>query len=601
MKIRNQILFLLVSTMTLNGCASVTITETPAGEVSGQAALIMTFCTGERWIGRLPKVAHECPVVTGWEAKPLFELGEGSARLQQLAKDAGLARYCLLTPGQQTPERAWFTGPARGGFEALDRDCRGVQPTAVQGDWAEKTAPALATLTRAAIAKPPGQPASASTRLTLLDTQESGPAAKLATKRLCSHHGYNLGWLAQEVACDGSHSCKVAVGHRLALGETRPVPEKPCAGGTSGFISEIGTALWSELVAWDRQPPADRLVVNLSLGWDGRLYGGFEPEEFQPTFVQSVYRTLELARELEVAVFAAAGNRVAGRAPATGPLLPAGWERRDKKHPLVYAVSGLTSSGGLLANHRPGALAPRASFGGPAVVALPDGKYTSALTGSSVGTAVVSAYAAALWSRFPEDSPAKLVKRLEGLGSKLDLKADEALAKKRPRVHHLAPGESDRPQVAGSNPAKPLKVGKPTSTPYVSENGSDATSETNPQPGTDPCPNCGVDPPGSSVSKTLTVRIELAEDWDWAGVEVALEAVELTWGTKVRTYKVADPEWWTGSGYTDAVTLTLEGDDSVAGLTGGLLFWTVRRAKDSTSNYVSTSALSSLFLAKEPE
>lgn len=601
MKTWNQALVFFLSTATLGGCASVTIRETPAGEVSGQAALIMTFCTGERWIGRLPKVAAECPVVTGWESDFLFELAEGSARLRQLAEGAGLDRYCLLTPGPETPQRAWFTGPARGGFEALDRDCRGVQPTTVQGEFAQKTAPALATLTRAAIARPPGQPGSSNVRLTLLDTHETGPAAKLATERLCSHHGYSLGWLAQDVACDGSNSCKVAVGHRLALSKTRPVPEKLCAGGTSGFISEIGTALWAELVAWDRQPPADRLVVNLSLGWDGQLYGGFEPEEFQPTFVQSVYRTLELARELEVAVFAAAGNRVAGREPATGPLLPAGWERRDKKHPLVYAVSGLTADGRLLANHRPGALAPRASFGGPAVVALPDGSFTSALTGSSVGTAVTSAYAAALWSRFPNDSPAKLVKRLEGLGSKLDVKADEALAKKRPRVLHLAPGEPVRPQVAGSNTAKPLQVHKPTSKPYVPDHDSDATSETHPQPGQDPCPNCGVDPPASSAGNTLTVRIELAEDWDWSGVEVALEAVELTWGTKVRTYKVAEADWWTGSGYTDAVTLTLEGDDSSAGLTGGLLFWAVRRTQDQTSNSVSTSALSSLFLAKEPE
>jgi hypothetical protein len=601
LKIWNTFLVLSMLAGGLAGCASVTISEGPAGEVSGQAAIVATFCTGERWIGLLPKKAHECPEVTGWESEPLFDLGEGSARLQQLARDAGLDRYCLLTPEPETDKRAWFTGPARGGFEALDRDCRGVQPTAVEGEYAQKTAPALAELTRSAIAKPPGQPAVASVRLTLLDTHENGPAAELATERLCSHHGYNLGWLAQEVSCDGSDACKVAVGHRLALGETRPAGEKPCAGGTSGFVSEIGTALWAELVAWDRQPPTDRLVVNLSLGWDGRLYGGFEPEEYQPTFVQTVYRTLELARELEVAVFAAAGNRVAGRGPNTGPLLPAGWEGRDNKHPLAHAVSGLTADGRLLANHRPGALAARASFGGPAVVVLPDGSYTSALTGSSVGTAVASAYAAALWSRFPEDSPAKLVKRLEGLGHKLDWKADEALAKKRPRVRHLAPGEPEAPEVAGSNSGKPLKAGKGISTPYESNLDSDATSEANPQPGTDPCPNCGVDPPGSSATQTLTFRIELAEDWDWAGVQVALEAVELAWGTKVKSYKVADPEWWTGSGYTDAVTLTLDSGDSPADLTGGLLFWTVRRAKGSTSNVVSTSALSSLFLAKEPE
>ncbi|MDX1998046.1 MAG: S8/S53 family peptidase [Thermoanaerobaculia bacterium] len=580
---KSKFLCSLLTLGALFGCAGVTIHQSPIGEVHGTAAgAFLLRCTGERWVGLLPPGRSECPKdqAGNFAVKSLFNLTEISRDLSQLARNAGLDRYCLYTDeGARNPPRV-------NGLERLDIDCRGVQ---TMGTWIESSGAPLAASTRAAIGHRPTGHASGRVRLSLLDTVPTtdalSPIPQGAT--LCSRHGDSLERLAREVACGAGQAdpCPVQPFQRLALPEGG---RDDCLGGTHGFITQIAQALWDELAKWDQTPAqnrADRLVLNLSLGWDGRLFGGFEQERQMPAPARAVYDALEAVNRRGALVVAAAGNLTLGRPPAHSPLLPAGWEARHPRSPRVFAVSGLDVDGQPLYNSRPGALARRGAFGGPAVVTLDSGGFTPALTGSSVATAVVSSLAAATWARHPEDSPRELMRRLERQGRRLSWRADHALAKGRPRALHLGPGKRQplafrESSVVATQRLPALAKGK-----FTPKHPAYDQAESQPQPSSTPCPNCSVDPPRgpSRAVGSLMLSVELAEDWDWVNYRVTLSGLQIRHAGQTFHAAVGAGPWPNAVVTAADRSLlelqldTVEGLDLSTHLDAVLLYWTVEK------------------------
>lgn len=297
-------------------------------------------------------------------------------------------------------------------------------------------------------------------RLTFLDTQPNGTSSNPSQVpvEVASQHGLALSRIAREIACDEPEetSCAAKIDFQLALpilNFDRYDPEATKlafdTGGFSGSVDLLATAVWDAVRGHD---PRQRLVLNLSVAWDGELFGGLEKEvAAMPVTVQAMYRALQVASCRGALAVAAAGNLRGGPGSEHGPLLPGGWERRDAPtfeacgellglesegrrplcvlpEPLVYAAGGVRFDNSPLYNSRPG--------GTPSLVAYADhawvGGSLKPLTGTSVATAVVSATAAVLWHHWPHLTRAAVMDRLYRAGEPIGRTAD---------FHHRSLGE----------------------------------------------------------------------------------------------------------------------------------------------------------------
>jgi hypothetical protein len=281
------------------------------------------------------------------------------------------------------------------------------------------------------------------------------------------------------------------------------------------------------VVDWQRklaEPQAPRhLVLNLSLAWDPRLFGGLDEEQIAElrAGTQAVYRALQYAASLDVLVLAASGNqKLCPGVPTDGPLLPAGWERDAPvadcaaQEPLVYAVGGVRSDGSPIPNARPQSMPRRAAYAEHAVVPTFDPERPTAMyTGTSVATAVASSIAAVVWDTLPELRAAEVMGLLDAdsTGTDLGFRADfwpgssTAAAAAAPRVHRLS--LCDALEQACSRPgvtACPLRSScERWKRELVSLAGipPDAAGEGTCQPWVFPapeepsCPNCVKEPP----------------------------------------------------------------------------------------------------------
>ncbi len=245
---------------------------------------------------------------------------------------------------------------------------------------------------------------------------------------VCSEHGQALVRMARRLLCDPTDpsECLADVATRRALNHSHilvapgspPLPPIVVENGGSGVFGgggEIAEDLGGEIaaaVAGDGT--LDRVVINLSLGWNGDRYGGWEdPGEKSPAFA-AVHAALAEATCRGALIFAAAGN-FSGGLETTGvvnPLLPAGWAEdfvacQAGFRPLLHSVAGVDTMNSALANSRLGAMPLLVAFGDHATTCRenPDFCGSPVLTGSSVATAVVSAAAAAVWSLNPGWTP----------------------------------------------------------------------------------------------------------------------------------------------------------------------------------------------------
>lgn len=385
-------------------------------------------------------------------------------------------------------------------------------------------------------------------RLTLLDTQPTGNLDVAGN----SNHGYTLAHLAQQLVCEHGPDagCAAEVRTRLALPISQFARDNPAEthfdweqGGYFGTIDQLAQSLWRELEdlpdvpatpgqwASVRRQPSQHLVLNLSVAWVGELWGGLErrPSDM-PAPVRALYRTLQAASCRGALVIAAAGNRRGGPELESGPLLPAGWERRQApdrsecrelfaveasayeprdmgpawrrllperllpermlpermlpewllpegrtRVPLIYAVGGIHGDGQTLINARPDSEPPRVAYADH--VGTPDGS-GSTLTGSSVATSVVAAAAAVVWHQRPELSPAEVMALVEAAGRPLGRSADVYLGTTAPPVRRIGVCPALARALGNSDASCPPLQVEP---PMLSDLGFQASVERNAQ------------------------------------------------------------------------------------------------------------------------
>lgn len=495
-----------------------------------------------------------CPVVSGW--KDLDENGVADP----LLTEAGLDRYCeyqyLGTDGH-----ADF--PSVPGLTTAQSDRIVVAASAAIPKLEIETKKVLAAQFLSQAGKggidlrKPGPPA---VRLVFLDTQRtqegvpshpSGP----------SWHGYSLANLAQQLLCVDKDHCGVELATRLALplkgfpevfSTDRPPTEPTENGGEIGLLGDLADAIRDEVRTWRQceKPRPRHLILNLSLGWDGELYGGLDFGGSQPLDLPArrVYDALLYARKSGALVIAAAGNRRGGNSASQWPLLPAAWELRRPAGAglslalpfsprLVYAVGGVESQGLPIANTRQNAMPQRVVYSDHAVAAIAapapgQEPWTHIYTGTSVSAAVTSAIAAAVWTLRPELQPQKLMGRLLDSGNPLPIRADFYPWKGWRRAPHLRrislcaavtracqgsracplfppclPWDGKAPVLPDDPVTPPMVSLTPGGRSFTAEL-LDAASEpvVAPQPEDDPCNRCSLKPPGATSSSIVSTK-----------------------------------------------------------------------------------------------
>ena len=297
-------------------------------------------------------------------------------------------------------------------------------------------------------------------RLALLDTAATRQT-DVAEHPGNSNHGYSLANMAEALLwCDGQN-CPMQLTSRLAMPYLTFDPASghlsdrdDVNGGYMGTLADLAWAVWSETHDWRRSGALDgqRMILNLSLGWDGELFGGLEEDiEQMPVAVQAVYRALEVASCHGALVVAAAGNGTGGPNGGSGPLLPGAWENRiapdfdtclqlgvtpdpmevpvnpdpAQYRPLIHAVGGVDPAGDPLANARPNAMPRLAALGRHGVAESHlGGEPTATLTGTSVSSLVSSAAAAAVWYYAPELRANEVMQRIYDTAKPLAMTAD---------------------------------------------------------------------------------------------------------------------------------------------------------------------------------
>lgn len=398
-------------------------------------------CPADGFVALLPAASalEDCPAApSGWNGEPLFAGSADRPSVRDAMRRAGLPRFCLYRPdtgGGGFPSGAPPFG-LEGQVERLDRDCAALE---LAGDDLWATAwPRAEEHFLAQAGQLPLAAAGVPVRLVVVDTQPTG--AQVPTVPGVSAHGFSLAHMAHRLVCGelSAAACAVQVETYLALPILRfeatesgwvPIYGEPGQGGRYGRLSDLAQAIFELAAGADGNAlgPRQRLVLNLSLGWRGELFGGGEGElEAMPAGVQAVRRALAFARDRGVLVVAAAGNRVGdGGVADCGAVYPAAWEAEAPKDlkPLVFAAGGVGSDGRLLANARRCGLPKRFAYADHAVVTIATesglAAPTAALTGSSVASLVVATAAAATWARFPHLAPNEVMSWVDQGGDRL--------------------------------------------------------------------------------------------------------------------------------------------------------------------------------------
>jgi hypothetical protein len=238
-------------------------------------------------------------------------------------------------------------------------------------------------------------------------------------------HGRLMGRTIADLACPRAPLSAQSLFCNLTLRNALAVPRIPdnhngygiidtTNGGYFGTRGELASALSSTLADWEASHmPGDRLILNLSLGWEQNL----PPNLFADQADNAVMLLLQRASCLGALTIVAAGNQSGGTAP--GGFLPAFWGSKDApppafcagfspdltqdpstavQRPLLYAVGAVDERDRPLLTARTASWPRLAADGMGAVfddVRQPGN--TLILSGSSVATAVVSGVAAAVW------------------------------------------------------------------------------------------------------------------------------------------------------------------------------------------------------------
>lgn len=499
-------------------------------------------CADWRWIGIKNKPEAQCPSVRGWTVSPLFN-SEGPnqtdkykyTRIPEEVRETipELQRFCVYEIKDRKKKLGDLPFPPAVSSELVrfDQDCAGISPSGDKDLAAEIWEPlAKRFLSQTGrLGTPPTLDEQSRVRLAFLDTEPTGKG--VPNKPGNSLHGYTLAHIARHLVCtfESDGHCAAEITTRLALPIVK-FHSKDRAhskldikrGGFFGLQSDLAEAIEQEVNSWQREDPERHLVLNLSLAWDGALFGGLDEKQITEmrAGTQAVYQALRYASGYGALVLSAAGNQKNKPCLNTGPLLPAAWERghpedeacnEHREAPLLYAVGGVQSDGRPLQNARHGGMPQRAAYGENAVVASFDPHQpTGIFTGSSVATAVVSSIAAVVWDLFPGLDAHEVMEILDGSGNALEFQADFWFgATAPPKVHRLSLCAALRAACAATGSPCPLRypcssgtqeqlaLASPPAT--TASTGGSCQPWLLPQPEDDPCPTC---PPKKQASMT---------------------------------------------------------------------------------------------------
>lgn len=529
----------------LNACATALPRPVPPETPARREAAV-----SERWIGVTKAWVPGCPAPatgSGWKVAPLYP-GDSKLAQRWSARKAGLNRFCVY-------EHSGPSAPPSKLPEAITDRLRSVERDRVvlagSASLEELTWAPFAQRFESQVLIPteplPLEGTPPRVRLAFLDSQPS--ESEVPREPGASSHGYNLAHIAGHLArSNGVHSCALEIGSRLALPLIEFDPRSGTEtrgerGGYRGSYHDLTRAILDEVDAWMARGKPSRLVLNLSVGWDGEKMGDWGPFEDMTPDAQGVYRALDFAADQGVLLLAAAGNALAGPDPTTQPFLPAGWEslqrlrhpwwswpwwprnRQRREGPLVYAVSGVDGQGHPLVNTRTRGEAPRVAYADHVAVPQfyePD-RHTATMTGTSVATAVVSTTAALVWNYRPELEAWEVMALLSESGDVLGLPGPAGSSLPR-QANFPAPAGEPGPPVRRISLCKALaRAGRADLCPPSSSVAMRpleeelcpfrpvGTAETSwltppilhypnlldqpwigPQPGEDPCPNCSM-------------------------------------------------------------------------------------------------------------
>jgi len=538
-----------------------------------------------QFIGIKADANADCPKIPGWQEAPLFG---GAATGSDLYSASDRRFYPERVPKASHPERVpkelrrfcrYFGKasdapyPTSPGLIRIDPDPVAVAPVGLS--LADAIRPSLAQQFLEQVGRKglrlPIDERRRKVRLAFLDTLPTGEDFEKDAQ--CTGHGDFVRRIGRAITWDEDRKMtRIRTGLALPIERVDPKTRKVVkpvgqCGGRVGRISDLAIAIYDEIDALEESgKPPPHLVINLSVAWDGKLFGGLNKKLCEmPAEAQAVYSALQVARDKGALVIAAVGNDKSGPNATTGPLLPAAWETLNpeecpcsgsQKPPLIYAVGGLGVDDEPIANaRRPGSMPSLGAFADHATL-NDSGPPTSAYTGTSVAAAVASSIAAAVWYIRPELDPAGVIDVLRQSGEKVELSdwtfghvrrvlLCAALKMACPAcVLSCCPQRDKEPialSVLGDTlPVQILDTGtmdliappdcapnRIWSSPSISVLGggtlcparvlNDRSSEPwlHSQPGGDPCPNCVEGPPPRAASFTNhLLYVEIRKDWD---------------------------------------------------------------------------------------
>lgn len=374
-------------------------------------------CSGRRQIGVNPRPGHPCPSARDrrWKKINLFPHAQSTSEL---------AKYCVYDWTEETSPPV-VTRLPRAGFPApsdwLESDCEVV--STYGHPYETRNAASLETAFLEQVEFEIGPPTTNTpTKVVVVDTAVDGPFPNGADG--VDDHGRAMATVIRKLACPaGVAPCLATVSTQLAMPLVRTphgLRANRAHGGFLGRPSDIAAAIHRGLHHALVTPGANRVVINLSLGWEPPWGGALSPSGVSglPAPVQMVFWAITEARCEGAIVVAAAGNAAGGPDADSGFVYPAGWETQPKPDvptclafgggpppsgratylPLVYAAGAVDGRDQILMNSRPDGASRLLAPSDHVVVSDGPGYTSASYTGTSVSAAVASAMAAMMWT-----------------------------------------------------------------------------------------------------------------------------------------------------------------------------------------------------------
>jgi len=390
-------------------------------------------CPGTVLVGR----GDTCSSDDRWSATPLFPWAEAS--------NETLRRFCVYEwqgPGRPTP--------AQRPRSNLEVDCAmSAALAAPLPDLTKAREAAFLEHVRALDPLPaPTGSRQPPVRVAVVDTARNLAAGRKGEPGAGnSSHGRAVGLVISRLTCPngpGSRGCLTEIDNRIGLGLVREGTEvrRDPNGGYFGLFSEVARAIGDAVASAGAD---QRLILNLSFGWDGTFGGSDLAHLGLP--IEAVYQVIRYARCRGALAIAATGNSAGERPPASvGPFFPAGWQRqpapsdvacrndfglpgsRGGSGPLVIAATGVDPSDQFLLNTPTGGISEVAAPAAQVIVSDPappaNAPAPVPLTGSSMAAAVVSSAAAITWAYQPRLPPQQVLEKVKEAGVDLGVRAD---------------------------------------------------------------------------------------------------------------------------------------------------------------------------------